>query len=172
MKKRKIDPFYILMAIVLIGLFFYKKSNEPADISNQIAPEIAGTTLAGKNIQLDDFQGKYILIDFWASWCGPCRRANPKVVKLYEKYKDQNFDIISIGLEKNEQAWKAAIQKDGLLWPNHLMESQKSSMPISDSYDVKSIPTKFLVGPKGVIIATNPSFRQIDRILTKNLGQK
>jgi len=170
--KKKIDPFYIVVAILAIGLFFYQRSNQPKDISQQMAPPIEGVTLAGKKISLENFKGKYVLIDFWASWCGPCRRANPKVVKIYHKHHDNGLEVLSIALEKSESAWKAAIQKDGLDWPNHIMENQREGMPISDRYDVKSIPTKFLVDPKGVIIAINPSFRKIDRIMTQYSTQK
>ena len=142
------------------------------DISGQVAPPISGVTLAGKKINLMESKGKYVLVDFWASWCGPCRRANPKVVKIYNKYKDKDFEIISIGVEKSRTAWASAIQKDNLNWPNHILDTQIKGVSISDSYGVGTIPAKFLIDPAGVIIASNPSFGKIDRILSANLNNK
>ncbi len=170
--KKKIDPFYLVLIVAVLALLWYNHSNQTPDISNQAAPPIAGTSLSGNQISLEDLKGHYVLVDFWASWCSPCRRANPKVVRLYAKYKDKGLEIFSVGLESNPNAWKAAIEKDHLNWPNHIMEDRRGNMPISNAYGVQSIPTKFLIDPEGVIIATNPSFGKIDRILSKKLDSK
>lgn len=168
----RINPFYLVLIVVLAFLIWQLNSKQGMDLSNQSAPTFSGITLSGNNINLSDFQGKYVLIDFWASWCGPCRRANPKVVNLYSRFKGQDFAIISISVDNNEKAWKNAIKKDGLSWPYHLLDRPHGGKSIADQYGVESIPAKYLVDPQGVIIASNPSFRKIDRILSKKLNKK
>ena len=81
-----------------------------------IAPDIRLPNPEGDTLSLSDFRGKVLLVDFWASWCGPCRRENPHVKKLYEKYKDQGFEILGVSLDRTKSSWVAAIEKDGLPW--------------------------------------------------------
>ena len=119
---------------------------------NNPAPEISLPDRDGNLVKLSDLRGQYVLIDFWASWCGPCRRENPNVVKLYNKYKDKGFDIYSVSLDKDVNKWKNAIQQDGLVWDNHvsdLMGWETSVMPI---YGFTSIPHTVLIDEDGKII--------------------
>lgn len=116
------------------------------------APEIALTTPEGKEIKLSSLKGKVVLIDFWASWCGPCRKENPNVVKLYNKYKNKGFTIFSVSLDTEADKWKAAIAADGLIWPNHVSDLKGWNTPLTSIYQFNSIPYTVLVDAKGNII--------------------
>ena len=105
--------------------------------------------------KLSDLRGKVVLLDFWASWCGPCRRENPAVVKAYEKYNSQGFEVFSVSLDSNADKWKNAIEKDGLVWPNHVCDLQGWKNAASREYGISSIPHALLVGPDGIIIRTH-----------------
>src|SRR5690606_30528212 len=89
-------------------------------IPGNMAPDIAYPDTSGNVRKLSDLKGKVVLLDFWASWCGPCRKENPSIVRLYNKYKEQGFEIFSVSLDKDESRWEAAIIADGLIWPNHV----------------------------------------------------
>ena len=118
------------------------------------APDFEETKPDGTTMKLSDLKGKVVLLDFWASWCGPCRRENPAVVKLYEKYKDQGFTILSISLDKDKAKWEAAIVKDNLSWPNHVSDLKGWTSNVGRLYGVGSIPFTVLVDTEGNIIKT------------------
>lgn len=108
----------------------------------------------GKNVHLASFNGKYILLDFWASWCVPCRAESPYLVKAYKKYKDKNFTVISVSLddERTEQNWMNAFKKDGMQW-TQLCSLKGYADPVRMLYSVQGIPDNFLISPAGKIIA-------------------
>ncbi|MBP6055200.1 MAG: TlpA family protein disulfide reductase [Cytophagaceae bacterium] len=116
------------------------------------APEIALPTPAGPIMRLSDLRGKYVLIDFWASWCGPCRRENPNVIKTYAAYKDKGFEIFGVSLDQEKSAWINAIAKDQLTWP-HVSDLQYWNSVAAQAYQVSSIPMTFLLDPQGKVIA-------------------
>ncbi len=116
------------------------------------APEISLPDTDGNLMRLSDLRGKYVLIDFWASWCGPCRRENPNVVRLYNTYKDKGFTILSVSLDKDKQKWLEAIEKDGLIWPNHVSDLMEWRSPMVQLYGIQGIPHTVLVNPEGYII--------------------
>jgi thiol-disulfide isomerase/thioredoxin len=118
------------------------------------APDIAMTDTTLTNIlRLSDLKGKYVLVDFWASWCGPCRRENPNVVRLYHKYKNKGFDIFSVSLDQQRDRWIKAIQDDGLLWSNHVSDLKFWQNEAARMYAVTSIPRTVLLDKNGIIIA-------------------
>jgi peroxiredoxin len=119
-----------------------------------MAPDFTMNDSTGKGVALSSFHGKYVLLDFWASWCGPCRRENPNVVETYKKYKDKNFTILGVSLDENKASWEKAIAEDGLAW-NHVSDLKGWSNAVAAEYGVKAIPTNYLLDPTGKILAHN-----------------
>ncbi|MDR0413356.1 MAG: AhpC/TSA family protein [Dysgonamonadaceae bacterium] len=121
-----------------------------------VAPDFTLDDPEGKPVRLSDFRGKYLLLDFWASWCGPCRRENPNVVRVYNAYKNKNFEILGVSLdgEDQKQAWLQAIKNDRLTWPQVSdLRGWKNSVAVQ--YNISTIPQNLLLDPNGVIIAKN-----------------
>jgi thiol-disulfide isomerase/thioredoxin len=119
------------------------------------APEIELKNPDGKVIKLSSLRGKVVLIDFWASWCGPCRQENPNLVKIYNQYKNKGFTIYSVSLDRDLESWKRAIESDGLVWPNHVSDLLHWNTPMTQLYGFQSIPFTVLVNKQGKIIGTN-----------------
>jgi len=109
---------------------------------------------ANKPVSLSSFKGKYVLVDFWASWCGPCRHENPAVVAAYNQYKDKNFTILSVSLDQNKDKWKQAIDADSLTW-THVSDLKYWQNEVAQLYHIQSIPANMLIDPNGKIIARN-----------------
>lgn len=131
------------------------------------APEISLPDPSGKVRSLSSLKGKVVLLDFWASWCGPCRKANPHVVEVYNKYKSKGFDVFSVSLDKQDgkQKWIEAIKQDGLVWANHVSDLQFWDSAPAAVYGVRSIPKTFLIGKDGKIVAINPRNNLEEEIL-------
>jgi len=128
------------------------------------APEIEMETPEGKMMKLSEMRGKIVLIDFWASWCGPCRRENPNVVKVYNRYKDAGFEILGVSLDQSKGKWLDAIQKDGLTW-NHVSDLRGWKNKAAQTYGVRSIPHTVLIDKDGKIIARNLRAEALERKL-------
>lgn len=118
-----------------------------------IAPELKLAEANGTIVSLSSLRGKYVLLDFWASWCGPCRAENPNVVAAYNKYKEKNFIVYSVSLDNNKESWLKAINDDKLDWPTHVSDLAGWNSAAAKTYNVESIPTNFLIDPSGKIIA-------------------
>jgi peroxiredoxin len=116
------------------------------------APDFTSETPAGTSVSLSSFKGKCVLIDFWASWCKPCRAANPKMVKLYKKFKDKNFTILGVSLDKEKESWTKAIKDDNLTWPQ-LSDLKFWDSPVAKLYNVQAIPYSVLIDKEGKIAA-------------------
>lgn len=129
------------------------------------APEINMKTPEENLLALSSLRGKVVLVDFWASWCGPCRAENPNVVAAYKKYQSKGFDIYSVSLDKDRDKWVAAIQKDGLIWKNHVCDFMFWQSPVVQLYNFNGIPYNVLLDKKGNIIAKNLRGEELEKKL-------
>lgn len=167
--------FYGALLGTLIVLFFTGAKEQPPVGLNlgNTAPEIKMLGVSGLPIALSSLRGKIVYIDFWASWCGPCRAENPQLVTVYKNYNQKSFvsgegfEIFSVSLDGNLTAWKKAIESDGLLWNNHVSDLQGWNNVAALKYGVSSIPVGLLLNGDGIIIRKNIRPSDLDKILSK-----
>ncbi len=117
-------------------------------------PDFEQADTEGHMVKLSSLKGKYVLVDFWASWCGPCRMENPNVLNAYKKYKDKNFTVLGVSLDKTKQPWLDAIQADGLTW-THVSDLKGWGNSVAQQFQIQSIPQNFLIDPSGIVIGKN-----------------
>ena len=160
-----------LLGKQLVQLEADKKREERLS-PGKLAPEIAMPNAAGDTLRLSDLRGKVVLIDFWASWCRPCRMENPNVVKAYNKYHESGFEVYSVSFDKNgmKDRWLAAIEQDGLIWPNHVSELKGFATQAGRDYGVSGIPFTCLIDAEGKIITTNLRGGRLEEELSKIYG--
>jgi len=171
MKKMLSRITNVLLGLAVIGFIGYKIYIMPKFSDGEKVPGFTTTLINGESFSLDDLNGRYVLLDFWGSWCGPCRVESPALVSLNQKFAKKKFseasgfDIVSVAIETNENRWKSAINKDQLNWPYHIVQLDRFKGKIATQYGVKEIPTKYLLGTDGSVLMVNPSFGEITEFL-------
>ncbi|MFT3904110.1 MAG: TlpA disulfide reductase family protein [Niabella sp.] len=133
-----------------------------------IAPDFSQTDKDGKLVSLSQFRGKYVLIDFWASWCKPCRMENPFLVKTFQKFKDKNFTVLGVSLDEDKEKWLAAVKSDGLTW-THVSDLKYWENEVAKQYHIRAIPRNLLIGPDGKILAKDLRGEALEAKLTEIL---
>lgn len=154
--------------IAVIKKSLQEQQQKPTGLTGRAAPEISLSDPSGKNVKLSSFKGKYVLVDFWASWCKPCRLENPNVVKAYTRFKDKNFTVLGVSLDQQKDPWIAAIKNDGLTW-THVSDLKYWNSEVVPLYNIEGIPFNVLVDPAGNIVAENLRGHELDAKLEEVL---
>lgn len=157
--------FLILFVAVLVS---FSVKAQPG--YGQLAYEVALPSASGDTVRLSSLRGKVVLLDFWASWCPPCRATNKRLAKIYPKYKDKGFEILSVSLDDNTKDWKRAILKDKVSWLEVIDKGGWDS-PSAMQWRIDAIPTSFLIDKNGRVIAIDLEPKELEKVLNDILGK-
>lgn len=166
----------VLLILFVIGFLGYKYVYQAPKYSDgEILPNFETTLLNEEAFELKQLRGKYVLVDFWGSWCPPCREDNPNIVKLYDEFNGKSFtdaegfEVVSIAIETKKDRCVSAIEQDGLRWEYHIVLLDRFKSEIAKAFGVREIPTKYLLSPSGKIISVNSSYENLQKMLNDKL---
>lgn len=163
------DPYYKALSPKVLAGFTGQKLTEKYNKAKQIAigktVEFTQTDDKGNEFKLSSLKGKYVLVDFWASWCGPCRAENPHLLKAYNQLKGKNFEIVGVSLDETKAAWLGAVKQDGMPWIQ-VSDLKGFKSDVAVKYGISAIPQNFLINPQGAIIAKNLRGEDVDQKLS------
>jgi peroxiredoxin len=162
----------VFIISIVVGRYWYMTPNYE---KGEYAPDFEATLRDGTSVSMNDLKGKYVLVDFWGSWCFPCRKSNIKIRELWEEFNNSTFEqaegfvIVSIAVEENDKSWEQAIVQDKLSWRYHILDVADNlrffNSPLSDLWGVNQVPTTFLIDAKGKILGINLPYSKIHQIL-------
>ncbi|MBL0232934.1 MAG: TlpA family protein disulfide reductase [Chitinophagaceae bacterium] len=156
--------------ILLFSIFLFNARAIAQPKQGQLAEDIALPTPEGDTLHLSDLKGKVVLLDFWASWCGPCRVANRGMAKIYSKFRDKGFEIFSVSIDNEKKDWIKAIKKDNITWKQVNMPGSWES-PIARRWGIEAIPTSYLIDRDGHLVAMDLEGKQLEETLKYLLGK-
>ena len=168
----KILKLLVWIVLLFAAYIFFLRS--PDQKKGESAPDFTAELITGEQFNLSDLRGDYVLLDFWGSWCGPCIRESPELVRLNDDFAgksingDKAFHVVTVALEKNDRTWRRAAERMGFDWKYQIVQESKVVLlsPIAQKYAVSEIPAKFLIDPEGNVIGVNQSFDEIRQVLS------
>jgi thiol-disulfide isomerase/thioredoxin len=168
----KSNVLYIVIALLALGIFAMASYDKNQDKKpDSLAPEISLKSPQGITQNLSSLKGNYVLVEFWASWCLPCRRENQKIVPVYRKLSENSYEnnsklfLYNVSIDKDSVAWRKAITNDKLFWPHQVIDPNGWESEVAKKWGVKSIPANFLINPKGLIIGKNVDILNVDSLI-------
>lgn len=156
----------LLTAIAIVGITYHLPAQPPVGSK---APEISLPTENGEITKLSSLRGKVVLLDFWASWCRPCRYTNRQVQPMYKKYKDKGFEIFSVSVDASKPAWLSAVKQDNIQWPHVIDTKAANGNQLTNIWNIRYIPSTFLIDKDGTIVAMAPEKEELEKWLQKLL---
>jgi peroxiredoxin len=157
---------FLFTVIAVLGIAYNSFAQPPVDSK---APDISLPTENGEIVKLSSLKGKVVLLDFWASWCRPCRQTNRQVSPIYNKYKDKGFEIYSVSLDASKPAWLSAVKQDRISWVHVIDTRAANGNMLTQTWNLRYIPSTFLIDKQGTIVAIGPEHDELEKMLQKLL---